>query len=154
MQTDLGTKSIPHNNFRRFRSIPFGFGDRRGRDCGILVTVEDDQVTRIEGNPDDVLSQGYICPKATAMGGLHHDPDRLRTPVRRVEPTGNRCLPAQRASITLTLAARRRQHIGAARNSKPVEGNSAERFRGVSRETAASAGTDHGLRLHAGFCSD
>ncbi|WP_433603023.1 molybdopterin oxidoreductase family protein [Nocardia sp. CA-135953] len=60
--------------------------------CGILVTVEDDQVTRIEGNPDDVLSQGYICPKATAMGGLHHDPDRLRTPVRRVgdrfEPIG------------------------------------------------------------------
>src|SRR5690606_17136647 len=52
--------------------------------CGILVTVEGDQVTRIEGNPDDVLSQGYICPKATAMAGLHHDPDRLRTPVKRV----------------------------------------------------------------------
>ncbi|WSG61094.1 molybdopterin-dependent oxidoreductase [Nocardia sp. NBC_01730] len=60
--------------------------------CGILVTVEDDQVRRIEGNPQDVLSNGYICPKATAMGGLHHDPDRLRTPVRRVgesfEPVG------------------------------------------------------------------
>lgn len=52
--------------------------------CGILVTVEDTQVTRIEGNPDDVLSKGYICPKATAMAGLHHDPDRLRTPVKRV----------------------------------------------------------------------
>ena len=60
--------------------------------CGILVTVEGDRVARIEGNPDDVLSLGYICPKATAMGGLHHDPDRLRTPVRRVgdrfEPIG------------------------------------------------------------------
>jgi anaerobic selenocysteine-containing dehydrogenase len=60
--------------------------------CGILVTAEGDQVTRIEGNPDDVLSQGYICPKATAMGGLHHDQDRLRTPMRRVgdgfEPIG------------------------------------------------------------------
>ncbi|MEU4704973.1 molybdopterin oxidoreductase family protein [Nocardia salmonicida] len=55
--------------------------------CGILVTVEDSQVTRIEGNPDDVLSKGYICPKATAMGGLHHDPDRLRTPMRRVGDT-------------------------------------------------------------------
>ncbi|MGW6724865.1 molybdopterin oxidoreductase family protein [Nocardia sp. NPDC055029] len=55
--------------------------------CGILVTVEGDQVARIEGNPDDVLSKGYICPKATAMGGLHHDPDRLRTPVRRVGDT-------------------------------------------------------------------
>ncbi|WP_328397036.1 molybdopterin oxidoreductase family protein [Nocardia sp. NBC_00416] len=60
--------------------------------CGILVTVEDTKVTRVEGNPDDVLSKGYICPKATAMAGLHDDPDRLRTPVRRVgdrfEPIG------------------------------------------------------------------
>ncbi len=55
--------------------------------CGILVTVEDSRVTRIEGNPDDMLSKGYICPKATAMGGLHHDPDRLRTPMRRVGDT-------------------------------------------------------------------
>ncbi|MGW4635097.1 molybdopterin-dependent oxidoreductase [Nocardia sp. NPDC004415] len=55
--------------------------------CGILVTVEDTRVTRIEGNPDDVLSRGYLCPKATALGALHHDPDRLRTPVRRVGDT-------------------------------------------------------------------
>ncbi|MGW5382758.1 molybdopterin oxidoreductase family protein [Nocardia sp. NPDC003963] len=60
--------------------------------CGILVTVEDTKVAKVEGNPDDVLSKGYICPKATAMAGLHDDPDRLRTPVRRVgdefEPIG------------------------------------------------------------------
>ncbi|MET8800051.1 molybdopterin oxidoreductase family protein [Nocardia sp. NPDC004568] len=60
--------------------------------CGILVTVENTTVTKVAGNPDDVLSKGYICPKATAMAGLHDDPDRLRTPVRRVgekfEPIG------------------------------------------------------------------
>ncbi|GGK93500.1 molybdopterin oxidoreductase family protein [Nocardia jinanensis] len=55
--------------------------------CGILVTVEDTKVAKIEGNPDDVLSKGYICPKATAMAGLHEDPDRLRTPMRRVGDT-------------------------------------------------------------------
>lgn len=52
--------------------------------CGILVTVDGPRVLRIEGDPQDVMSKGYICPKATAMGGLHEDPDRLRTPVRRV----------------------------------------------------------------------
>ena len=60
--------------------------------CGIHVTVTDGQVGRIAGNPDDVFSKGYICPKATAMGALHNDPDRLRTPMRRVgdtfEPVG------------------------------------------------------------------
>jgi anaerobic selenocysteine-containing dehydrogenase len=60
--------------------------------CGILVTVEDDRVQRIEGDPDDVLSKGYLCPKATALADLHHDPDRLRRPQRRVgdrfEPIG------------------------------------------------------------------
>ncbi|MGW0040489.1 molybdopterin-dependent oxidoreductase [Rhodococcus sp. NPDC003348] len=52
--------------------------------CGVLVTVENDHVTRVEGDPDDVLSHGYICPKATALGDLHHDPERLRRPLRRV----------------------------------------------------------------------
>lgn len=51
--------------------------------CGIRVTTTGDRVTFIEGDPDDVMSRGYICPKATALAGLHHDPDRLRTPVRR-----------------------------------------------------------------------
>ncbi|ORV44774.1 oxidoreductase [Mycolicibacter engbaekii] len=52
--------------------------------CGIAITVTDGKVSRIQGNPDDVFSHGYICPKATALAGLHEDPDRLRTPVRRV----------------------------------------------------------------------
>lgn len=52
--------------------------------CGIRVTTSGDRVTFIDGDPDDVMSRGYICPKATALAGLHHDPDRLRTPVRRV----------------------------------------------------------------------
>ncbi len=52
--------------------------------CGIRVEVEDDRVLRIEGDPDDVMSRGYICPKAAALADLHADPDRLRTPVKRV----------------------------------------------------------------------
>ncbi len=53
--------------------------------CGIRVHVGgSSQVLRIEGDPDDVLSHGYICPKATSLKTLHEDPDRLRTPMMRV----------------------------------------------------------------------
>jgi anaerobic selenocysteine-containing dehydrogenase len=49
--------------------------------CGLRVTVEGGQVRRIRANPDDVWSRGYLCPKGTTLGELHHDPDRLRAPL-------------------------------------------------------------------------
>ncbi|HET7051739.1 MAG TPA: molybdopterin oxidoreductase family protein [Solirubrobacteraceae bacterium] len=52
--------------------------------CGIKVEVEGGRVLRISGDPDDVMSRGYICPKAAALADLHTDPDRLRRPVKRV----------------------------------------------------------------------
>lgn len=56
--------------------------------CGLLITVEDGRVTGIRGNPDDPLSRGHICPKGTALGDLHEDPDRLRRPLRKVSTAG------------------------------------------------------------------
>ena len=52
--------------------------------CGIQVEVEGERVVRISGDPDDVLSRGYICPKAAALADLQSDPDRLRRPVKKV----------------------------------------------------------------------
>jgi anaerobic selenocysteine-containing dehydrogenase len=51
--------------------------------CGIAVTVDGDQVVDIRGDADDPFSRGYLCPKATALADLQHDPDRLRRPVVR-----------------------------------------------------------------------
>lgn len=51
--------------------------------CGLEVTVEDQQVKLIRADRDDVWSKGYLCPKGTTLGHLHHDPDRLRTPMIR-----------------------------------------------------------------------
>ncbi|MDV6010879.1 molybdopterin-dependent oxidoreductase [Haloechinothrix sp. LS1_15] len=51
--------------------------------CGITVTVGGGNVRDVRGDPDDPASRGYICPKATALADLHHDPDRLRSPVVR-----------------------------------------------------------------------
>jgi anaerobic selenocysteine-containing dehydrogenase len=51
--------------------------------CGLDVRVEDTRVTLIRPNRDDVWSKGFICPKGTALGHLHDDPDRLRMPMVR-----------------------------------------------------------------------
>jgi anaerobic selenocysteine-containing dehydrogenase len=49
--------------------------------CGLHVTVTSGRVTKIRANDDDVWSRGFICPKGTTLGELHHDPDRLRAPL-------------------------------------------------------------------------
>jgi anaerobic selenocysteine-containing dehydrogenase len=51
--------------------------------CGLRVKVDGAQVVEVRGDPDDVLSQGHICPKAVALKELFHDPQRLRAPLRR-----------------------------------------------------------------------
>ena len=51
--------------------------------CGVLVEMDGRRVVSIKGNPDNALSRGYICPKATAIADLQDDPDRLRTPMKR-----------------------------------------------------------------------
>ena len=51
--------------------------------CGVVVETEGDRVVSVRGDDADPFSKGYICPKGTALADLHHDPDRLRKPVRR-----------------------------------------------------------------------
>jgi anaerobic selenocysteine-containing dehydrogenase len=51
--------------------------------CGITIDVREGRVASIRGDKDDPFSQGYICPKATALQDIHEDGDRLRHPVRR-----------------------------------------------------------------------
>jgi anaerobic selenocysteine-containing dehydrogenase len=51
--------------------------------CGLRVETVGNEVTSIRGNPDDVFSHGYICPKAYALKELHADPDRVRAPMIR-----------------------------------------------------------------------
>jgi anaerobic selenocysteine-containing dehydrogenase len=51
--------------------------------CGLEIHVEGDRVTKIRPDDDDAWSKGYICPKGAVLDHVHHDPDRLRTPLVR-----------------------------------------------------------------------
>jgi len=58
--------------------------------CGIKVEYQGEHVIKISGDEDDPHSKGYICPKGYAIQDLHNDPDRLKTPLKRV---GDKWLP-------------------------------------------------------------
>jgi anaerobic selenocysteine-containing dehydrogenase len=51
--------------------------------CGLAIEMEADRVVSVRGDKRDPFSRGFICPKAYGVKELHHDPDRLRRPVRR-----------------------------------------------------------------------
>ncbi|HWF53142.1 MAG TPA: molybdopterin-dependent oxidoreductase [Solirubrobacteraceae bacterium] len=51
--------------------------------CGLRIELDGDAVASVRGDRDDVFSRGFICPKGAAIGELHDDPDRLRTPLIR-----------------------------------------------------------------------
>ncbi|MFZ4690237.1 MAG: molybdopterin oxidoreductase family protein [Polymorphobacter sp.] len=52
--------------------------------CGVIITVEGREILSIKGDPDNPLSRGHVCPKSQALADLESDPDRLRSPVKRV----------------------------------------------------------------------
>ena len=51
--------------------------------CGAIAYVEGDRLWKIEGNPEDPLSRGRLCPRGTGGIGAHTDTQRLRRPLLR-----------------------------------------------------------------------
>src|SRR6516165_4461039 len=51
--------------------------------CGIVATVREGRVTKLEGNPIDPIGAGAICARGqAALQGLYN-PDRLAAPMLR-----------------------------------------------------------------------
>ena len=48
--------------------------------CGVIVSVDGDQVVSVRGDPDHPVSRGYTCPKGRALPVWHHGSDRLDDP--------------------------------------------------------------------------
>jgi anaerobic selenocysteine-containing dehydrogenase len=83
--------------------------------CGLIATVEDEQVVKLRPDPDHPLSRGYACPKGIAMLDVQNDPDRVVRPLRR-RPDGEGFEPVSweeaLAGIGERLRAVRARHGG------------------------------------------
>jgi anaerobic selenocysteine-containing dehydrogenase len=52
--------------------------------CGILATVENGRVTRIQGDPDHPVTRGFLCRRTNRfLAERQYHPDRLTTPLIR-----------------------------------------------------------------------
>lgn len=51
--------------------------------CGAIAYLKDGELWKIEGNPEDPLSSGRLCPRGTGGIGAYSDPDRLKSPLIR-----------------------------------------------------------------------
>lgn len=53
--------------------------------CGIKVYVQDGRVTRVEGDVDNPVNRGYLCPKAQALKLMLESKDRLKFPLKKTK---------------------------------------------------------------------
>lgn len=56
--------------------------------CGVIATVEDGVVTKLDGHPAHPLALGRLCPRGNGGTGLLYDPDRLKKPLIRTGTRG------------------------------------------------------------------
>jgi len=56
--------------------------------CGSIAYVKNGELWKIEGNPEDPLSRGRLCPRGTGGPGAFNDPDRLKSPLIRKTERG------------------------------------------------------------------
>jgi anaerobic selenocysteine-containing dehydrogenase len=56
--------------------------------CGLDVTVEDGRILKIEGSRENPSNKGRLCAKGLASAQIVTDPNRLKTPLKRVGERG------------------------------------------------------------------
>ena len=60
--------------------------------AGWAHTDVDGNLWKVEGNKKDPLCNGRLCPRGTGGIGMYNDPDRLKSPMIRVEERGKQVL--------------------------------------------------------------
>ncbi|MGD8562531.1 MAG: molybdopterin-dependent oxidoreductase [Desulfarculaceae bacterium] len=56
--------------------------------CALVLEVKEGRIVGLKGDPQGLLNQGYICPKAAASPQRLNHPRRLKHPLKRSGPRG------------------------------------------------------------------
>lgn len=52
--------------------------------CGIVATVENGRITRIQGDPDHPVTAGFLCERTSRFLDRQYSPERITQPQRRI----------------------------------------------------------------------
>jgi anaerobic selenocysteine-containing dehydrogenase len=111
--------------------------------CGVLITVEDGRATRIQGDPEHPVTQGFLCAKVAKYLDRVYSPDRVLYPMRRIAAKGPGA-GAEVASVSAKNAPRMGHHQNSARIWQRISWNEAlheitTRFRAITGEFGSEA---------------
>jgi anaerobic selenocysteine-containing dehydrogenase len=56
--------------------------------CGVLIHIKNGRPINVEGDPDNPMSKGKLCPKGLASLEYLNHPDRLKRPLKRIGEKG------------------------------------------------------------------
>jgi formate dehydrogenase major subunit len=51
--------------------------------CGLLLHIKDGKLIHLDGNPDNPINEGTLCPKAASLAQVAYSPDRPKNPLYR-----------------------------------------------------------------------
>jgi formate dehydrogenase major subunit len=51
--------------------------------CGLLLHVKDGKLVHLDGNPDNPINEGSLCPKAASLAQVAYSPERPKNPLYR-----------------------------------------------------------------------
>jgi formate dehydrogenase len=77
--------------------------------CGLEVTIEGGQVTKVRPDEDHVATRGFACVKGVKQAKIFDSPDRVKTPLKRV---GDRFEPVSWDEALADIGARVRKIRG------------------------------------------
>jgi thiosulfate reductase/polysulfide reductase chain A len=88
--------------------------------CGVIATVRDGRIWKLEGNPIDPLSRGRLCTRGTAGMGMVEDPSRLKSPLIRTGARGAEQWRVASWEEALDFAAEKLRKLAAAHGPETV----------------------------------
>jgi len=122
--------------------------------CGIRVTLRDNEVRYIQGNPDHPLNKGVICAKGASGIMKQYSPARLTRPLKRKEGSDRGKAEFEEISWdeAFQIMEDRLSHIRATDPKKFALFTGRDQMQALTGLFAKQFGTPN-YAAHGGFCS-